>query len=148
MFVYKLFDKRDAFPFFIICMPCIDSNIPKSIFLSAFVDDCLRNCLIEWKDKGQNSSGVEKHYPKSFEDMKKRLPILEKIVVKFFLNFIFKFDKIYYLTHDTLPSALSFCIYISDAWHFISSIPFFIFTFFDPWHFVSSFSFLWHMEIS
>ena len=26
-----------------------------------------------------NPSGVEKHYSKSFEDMKKRLPILEKM---------------------------------------------------------------------
>ena len=32
-FIYKLFDKRDEFPFFIVRMPHMDSNIPKSIFL-------------------------------------------------------------------------------------------------------------------
>ena len=44
VFIYKLFDKRDAFPFFIVRMPCIYSNIPKSIFYSALVDEFLRIC--------------------------------------------------------------------------------------------------------
>ena len=43
--------------------------------------------------QGAQSPGVEKHYPKSFKDMKKHLPILEKIVMKFFLNFIFKLES-------------------------------------------------------
>ena len=29
MFIYKLFDKRDVFPFFIVHMPYIDNNISK-----------------------------------------------------------------------------------------------------------------------
>ena len=33
IFVYKLFDKRDAFPFSIVRMPHKDSNMPESIFL-------------------------------------------------------------------------------------------------------------------
>ena len=37
VFVYKLFNKRDAFPFFMVLMPYIDSNIPKSMFYSALV---------------------------------------------------------------------------------------------------------------
>ena len=41
-FVYKLFDKRDAFPFSIVRMPHIDSNIPKCIFYSALVGEFLR----------------------------------------------------------------------------------------------------------
>ena len=41
-FVYKLFDKRDAFPFSIVRMPFIDSNIPQSIFYSALVGEFLR----------------------------------------------------------------------------------------------------------
>ena len=41
-FLYKLFDKRDAFPFFIIRMPCNDSNISKSIFYSALVREFIR----------------------------------------------------------------------------------------------------------
>ena len=40
--MYKLFDKRDAFPFSIVRMPFMDSNIPESIFYSAFVGEFLR----------------------------------------------------------------------------------------------------------
>ena len=42
IFVYKLYDKRDAFPFSIVRMPQISSNIPQSIFYSAFVGEFLR----------------------------------------------------------------------------------------------------------
>ena len=42
VFVYKLFDKRDAFPFSIVRMPFRDSNIPESIFYSALVGEFLR----------------------------------------------------------------------------------------------------------
>ena len=42
IFVYKLYDKRDAFPFTIVRMPEITSNIPQSIFYSAFVGEVLR----------------------------------------------------------------------------------------------------------
>ena len=42
LFVYKLFDKRDAFPFSIVRMPYVSSNIPESIFYSAMVGEFLR----------------------------------------------------------------------------------------------------------
>ena len=42
IFVYKLFDKRDAFPFSIVRMPHKDSNMPESIFYSSFVGELLR----------------------------------------------------------------------------------------------------------
>ena len=42
MSVYKLFDERDAFPFFIVHMSYIDSNIPNSIFYSAFGGEFFR----------------------------------------------------------------------------------------------------------
>ena len=41
-FVYKLYDKRDAFPFSIVRMPYLQSNIPRSIFYSALVGEFLR----------------------------------------------------------------------------------------------------------
>ena len=41
-FVYKLYDKRDAFPFAIVRMPYLGSNIPQSIFYSALVGEFLR----------------------------------------------------------------------------------------------------------
>ena len=52
VFIYKLFDKRDAFPFFIVRIAYINSNIPKSIFYSALVGEFLRiacSCLL-YKD--------------------------------------------------------------------------------------------------
>ena len=42
VFIYKLFDKRDAFPFFIVCMTYVDRNIPKTIFYSALAGEFLR----------------------------------------------------------------------------------------------------------
>ena len=42
MFVYKLFDKRDSFPFSIVRMPHLDSNLPKNIFYSAIKGEFLR----------------------------------------------------------------------------------------------------------
>ena len=42
IFVYKLYDKRDNFPFHIVRMPQKSSNIPQSIFYSALVGEFLR----------------------------------------------------------------------------------------------------------
>ena len=41
-FIYKLYDKRDNFPFDIVRMPHMSSNIPKAIFYSALVGEFLR----------------------------------------------------------------------------------------------------------
>ena len=41
-FVYRLYDKRDAFPFSIVRMPYLSSNIPKKTFYSALVGEFLR----------------------------------------------------------------------------------------------------------
>ena len=41
-FVYKLYDKRDDFPFSIVRMPYLCSNIPQNIFYSALVGEFLR----------------------------------------------------------------------------------------------------------
>jgi len=52
LFVYKLFDKRDTFPFSIIRMPHLDSNIPQSIFYSALLGEFLRiaRCTLRLDD--------------------------------------------------------------------------------------------------
>ena len=41
-FIYKLYDKRDDFPFSIVRMPHINSNIPENIFYSALMGEFLR----------------------------------------------------------------------------------------------------------
>ena len=71
-FVYKLFDKRDAFPFSIVRMPFIDSNIPQSIFYSSLVGEFLRvarstlklhDFLVKAKDlcKRMTNQGAKKY---------------------------------------------------------------------------------------
>ena len=42
LFVYKLFDKRDGFPFFIVRMPDLTGNIPSHIFYGSIMSDFLR----------------------------------------------------------------------------------------------------------
>ena len=39
VFISKIFDKHDVFPFFIFRMPYVDSDIPKPIFHSANVGE-------------------------------------------------------------------------------------------------------------
>ena len=97
--------KREVFlPFFFFFFfyPCPFSNIPKPIF-SALVGEFLRiawishqyreteklwNCSIEWNHGEHSPSGVEKHYAKSFEGMKKHLLVFGK-----------NCDEIYYELH-------------------------------------------------
>ena len=41
-FVYKLYDKRDAFPFFIVRMPDLGGNIPSHVFYGSVFSEFLR----------------------------------------------------------------------------------------------------------
>ena len=41
-FVYKLYDKRDEFPFFVVRMPDRSSNIPSYIFYGTIMSDIIR----------------------------------------------------------------------------------------------------------
>ena len=52
IFVYKLFDKRDDFPFFITRMPHLCSDIPSYIFYSSFFSEILRisGCTLLFDD--------------------------------------------------------------------------------------------------
>jgi len=42
IFVHKLFDKRDNFPFFIIRMPDLSGNIPEHVFYGSIYSEFLR----------------------------------------------------------------------------------------------------------
>ena len=42
IFVYKLFDKRDDFPFFIVRMPDLGGNIPSHVFYGSVMSEILR----------------------------------------------------------------------------------------------------------
>ena len=52
IFIYKLFDKRDAFPFYIVRMPHLSSNILKNIFYGSIFSEILRiaRCTLLFSD--------------------------------------------------------------------------------------------------
>ena len=52
VFVFKLFDKRDGFPFFIVRMPDLSGNIPDHVFYGAIMSEFLRiaRCTLLYKD--------------------------------------------------------------------------------------------------
>ena len=52
IFVYKLFDKRDDFPFSIVKMPFLSSNIPYNIFYNTILSEILRiaRCSLLYPD--------------------------------------------------------------------------------------------------
>ena len=51
-FVYKLYDKRDSFNFFIVRMPQMSSNIPSAIFYGSVLSEFLRiaRCTLLFED--------------------------------------------------------------------------------------------------
>ena len=51
-FVYKLYDKRDSFNFFIVWMPQMCSNIPSAIFYGSVLSEFLRiaRCTLLFED--------------------------------------------------------------------------------------------------
>ena len=52
IFVYKLFDKRDEFPFFIVRMPDLSSDIPSYVFYGSLLSEFLRiaRCTLRLSD--------------------------------------------------------------------------------------------------
>ena len=49
VFVYKLFDKRDKFLFYLVCMPHFQNNIPSSIFCGSIFSEflCIARCTLK-----------------------------------------------------------------------------------------------------
>ena len=69
-FVYKLFDKRNNFPFFIVRMPDFTGNIPSHVFYGSVMSEFLRiaRCTMLYEDflpaasklfKRMNNQGVQ-----------------------------------------------------------------------------------------
>ena len=52
IFVYKLFDKRNDFPFFIVRMPDLSGNIPSHVFYGSVMSEFLRiaRCTLFYAD--------------------------------------------------------------------------------------------------
>ena len=60
IFVYKLFDKRDGFPFFIVRMPDLHGNIPTHVFYGSVMSEFLRiaHCTLYYTDFLRSSVGL------------------------------------------------------------------------------------------
>jgi len=94
IFRYKLFDKRDAFPFFIVRMPHADSNIPSCIFYGSIFSEILRiaRSTLMFED-------LKPRVCELFKRMQKQgasNSFLKKQVVKCFERFpdcFFRYDK-------------------------------------------------------
>ena len=59
-FVYTLYSKKNSFPFFILRMLHIDSNIPNNIFYSSFVPETLKIApsIVHFSDSLPNVRGL------------------------------------------------------------------------------------------
>ena len=117
---YKLFDKLDAFSFFIIRMLYTYSNIPKSIIYSALVGEFLRivslwNCLIEWNHR-QHNLRWRKALSKIIQRQKNVCQFQKKLRWNSFWRFYSNYIKfaIWHMTHCQQPYHP--VIYIFDAW--------------------------------
>ena len=79
-FVYKLFDKRDTFPFFIVRMPHHSSNIPSIIFYSSIFSEFLRiaRCTLKLHDFVPRAHELYKRMRAQGGDMKLILKQIKK----------------------------------------------------------------------
>ena len=61
-FIYKLFDKRDEFPFFIVRMPHLNSDIPSYVFYGSLMSEFLRiaRCTLLFSDFCSRSANLVK----------------------------------------------------------------------------------------
>ena len=52
IYIYKLFDKREGFPFFIVRMPDLSGNIPSHVFYGSVMSEFLRiaRCTLLYSD--------------------------------------------------------------------------------------------------
>ena len=123
---YKLFDKLDAFSFFIVHMLYTDSDIPKSIIYSALVGEFLRIVPLLYKRLQWKS--WRKALSKIIQRQKNVCQFQKKLRWNSFWSFNSNYIKfaIWQITHCQQPYRP--VIYIFDAWNFVSSVPFFIHT--------------------
>ena len=103
-FIYKLYDKRDYFPFFIVRMPHMSSNIPRSIFYSALVGEFLRI--------GRCTLKIEHFVPKAKELLNRMLSqganmsVSHKMILKIMSRHPEDFDQ-FKTGHNTLLDIIS-----------------------------------------
>ena len=93
-FKYKLFDKRDSFPFDIVRMPNLGGNIPEHIFYGSFMAEVLRigRATLYYEDFLPRVGQLLKRMCKQGGCKKKLLEHVKKAVVRFQDTFM-KYNK-------------------------------------------------------
>ena len=96
IFVYKLFDKRDKFPFFIIRMPHLSSNIPSSIFYGSVFSEFLRiaRCTLIFEDFIPRASELYSRMRSQGGDSRSILKQIKKALLRY-PDVFKKYGKIY-----------------------------------------------------
>ena len=84
IFVYKLFDKRDDFPFFIVRMPDLSGNIPSHVFYGSIMSEFLRiaRCTLKYADFLVSASGLFKRMVNQCGSKEKILLQIRKAIVR------------------------------------------------------------------
>ena len=105
IFVYKLFDKRDAFPFSIVRMPHLSSNIPSSIFYGSAFSEILRiaRCTLLFSDFTPRVTELLQRMKNQGGNIK----LLTKQITKAFKRYPDTFQK-FGLSEDDFVAALNF----------------------------------------
>ena len=84
IFVYKLFDKRDGFPFFIVRMPDLTGNIPSHVFYGSVMSEFLRiaRCTLLYSDFLVSSINLFKRMVNQGGSKEKILTQIRKAIIR------------------------------------------------------------------
>ena len=84
IFVYKLFDKRDNFPFSIVRMPDLSGNIPEHIFYGSIYSELLRiaRASLRYSDFLSKSRQLKNRMLKQGASIPKLVKTIDKIFLK------------------------------------------------------------------
>ena len=84
IFIYKLFDKRDGFPFFIVRMPDLSGNIPSHVFYGSIMSEFLRmaRCTLMYSDFLSSAIGLIKRMVNQGGSKEKILLQIRKAILR------------------------------------------------------------------
>ena len=103
IFVYKLFDKRDEFPFHIVRMPDLSGNIPSHVFYGSIMAELLRiaRASMLYKDFISKSSSLYTRMLNQGASVSKLSLVIRKLFNKH-SDSLNKFDRTLYQIREDL----------------------------------------------
>ena len=94
-YIYKLFDKRDDFPFFIVRMPDLSGNIPSHVFYGSVMSEFLRisRCTLQYPDFLSSAISLFKRMINQGGSVEQILKQIRKAIIRHPVPFK-KFNKV------------------------------------------------------